>query len=145
MKARRPSVRSRPTCLDLALAFGAEVGAASGDFDALDGRAADVAGQAGAPEDFDLELVPALAAAGVEVVAEAGAAVAEGDLESLADCGVESPDALSRKRVGGALRADAGEKERFVGVDVADAGYRGLVEQCRLHGCRAAFEERMEV
>jgi hypothetical protein len=60
------------------LAFWAEVGAAAGDGDFLDGRFADEAGLAGAPVDLVLELEEAAHAVGVDVVGDGRAAELDG-------------------------------------------------------------------
>ena len=112
----------------LSLALRTEVGAASRYFRALDFAPADVARQSRPPEDLDLQMMPAFAAARVQVVAETGAAVAEGKFKRLADGLVQSLDAALREGVRRSLRVYPGEEQRFVRVDVADAGDRLLVE-----------------
>jgi len=135
---RRTGCRSR-------LASRAEVSAAPGETDALDGRSANVAGLISAAEDLHFEMMPALAAAGVKVIPEAGAAVAEGEFEGFADAGVEARDTRLRERIGGAFRADAADEERLVRVDITDAGDGRLIEQRRLHRGRTALEESVEI
>ena len=70
-------------------------------------------------------------AAGVGVV-ESGALVADGLAQHGADGGVQGGDLGRTERVGGGQRVQAGAKEGFVGVNVAQTGDDALVEQQRL-------------
>src|SRR5437867_2469661 len=112
----------------LALAFRAVVTAAASNLLPPDFAAADVTGLPGPTEDFHLQLMTTLAAAWVEIVSKARAAVAEGQFERLADGCVEAFNTPLREGVGGPFGADSGDEECLVGVDVADAGDCFLVE-----------------
>jgi hypothetical protein len=129
----------------LFLAVGAEVGAAAGEGDALDGGSADEAGLAGALVDLVAELEEAADAVGVDVVGDGGAAELNGVAQDFDEGGAE-PDELGAGEARGlAARADVGEEEGLVGVDVADAVEQGLVEQRGLDGGAAVAEDGDEV
>src|SRR3990172_9831726 len=117
----------------LALTLRTEVGAAAADLDALDGRAAGVAGLAGAAEDLDVHLHAALFAARVLVVAERGAAALDAEEEDAAHSGVQRLDLGQGEAGAEAARVDAGLETGLVGVDVADAGDAPLVEDYGLY------------
>ena len=124
------------------LAVGAEVRAPAAHFDASYLRAANIARLPRATKDLHPQLVRPLAAGGVDVVAEGGAAIAQGVVEDASDGAVESLHFRFGQRVGEPLRMDAGGEEGLVGVDVADAGDSALVEEDGLDG-RASVRERL--
>ena len=66
---------------------------------------------------------------GVEVVADGGAAGADGGVEDASEFVGEAAGFIVGEFGGGSEGADASGEERFVGVDVADAGDGGLVEE----------------
>ncbi len=117
------------------------MGASAPYDDAADGGAADAAGLAGALVDAVFELEEAFDAVGVDVVGDRGAAEADGVVEDLDEGLAELFEFIFGEATGRAAGADAGAEEAFVGVDVADAGEQGLVEQGGLDGELAAAEE----
>jgi hypothetical protein len=120
------------------------VSAATAEFDAADLRTAAITRLTGASKDLHVELVSSLAAGGIDVITEGGAAVAEGIGEHLADGGMEALNGRFRQGGGCAPGADSGGEKRFVGVDVADAGEQGLVEKDGLDRRGAALESSSE-
>ena len=121
------------------------MGGAAGEGDALDGCVADEAGEVGALVDLMAELEEAADAVGVDVVGDGGAAELDG-LAQDSDQRCAQPGELgARKARGLAARADAGEEDCLVGVDVADAVEERLVEQRGLDGGAAVAEEGDEV
>lgn len=80
------------------------------------------------------ELSGALCAAGVGVVAERAATGCDCAGEDEADGAGEGGELRLGERAGVRVRIDAGAEERFIGVDVADAGEGGLIEEERFDG-----------
>src|SRR5438552_11540928 len=128
-----------------ALALRAKVRTPSRHLFPPDFCAADVAGLPGPAEDLHLQLMPAFAPTRIEIVAEARAAVAQGKLERLPDRLMQQLDAAPRQRVRSSLRADAGDKQRLIGIYVSDAGDGLLIEQSAFYGARPPLEEGVEV
>ncbi len=127
------------------MALGAEVGSASGEDDAANGRAADEAGLTLSGVYAVLDLEEAGFTAGVDVVGNRRAAGADGrfqdGLERLAEAQQPGAGETAGHTGGANLRAE----EAFVGVNVAHAVEQRLVEQRGLDGELAAAEERDEV
>lgn len=71
---------------------------------------------------------------GIEVVAEGRPAGVDGVGEDASDGAGEPADVRSGEAVGACERVDPGVVEGLVGVDVADAGEKGLVEQSGFDG-----------
>lgn len=92
----------------LALADGAEVGAAASDEEALDGGAAGEAGLAGAEVDAVLELEEAADAIGVDVVGDGGAAELDGVGEDVDESLAEADEFGVGEASGVAAGTDAG-------------------------------------
>ena len=132
------------TFAQLHLAAGAEVGGAAADDDADDLTAAGRAGLALAGVDEELVLHRPLLAAAVAVVVDRGAAVVDPGLQGGDDGVAQRLQVLGLHRAGGRERVQAGPVERLVGVDVADAGDPGLVEQERLQRRRAPGGHRSQ-
>ena len=123
------------------LAVGAVVGAAAGEDDALDGRFADEAGFSEALIDAVLELEEAADAVGVDIIGDRGAAEPDGAFEDFAQGEAEALEFISSQAPSRSARPNAGAEETLVGVDVADAGEEGLVEQSGFDGEFAAAKE----
>ena len=118
------------------LAFRADVRAALAHDHPHDGVAAARAGLAGAAEDVQrVGVAPSMPGHAVEV---GGAMPQRRALRRYAlgqhgaDGFVQAPDFGWRQRVGAPRWMVARQPERFIGVDVADAGHAGLVQQQRL-------------
>src|SRR6185437_10016478 len=109
------------------LAVGAEVGAASGEGDALDWGSADAAGFAGAHVDIVMELEEAGDAIGVYIVGDGGAAEFDGVLQNVDQCGTETGELVAGEAAGLTAGTNAGAEEALVGVDIADAVEERLV------------------
>ncbi len=127
------------------LAFGAEMGATASQQGAADGGGAFAAGLAGSEVDAVLKLEKAFNSVGVDVIGDRGAAELDGMEEDLFEGDAEGLEARGSDAPGAEGGADAGGEERLIGVDVADAGEKRLVEQCGLDGELAAFEESTEL
>ena len=112
----------------LALAGGAVVGAAAGEDDALDRRGADAAWFAGAGVDVVVELEEAGNSVCVDVIGDRGSPKLDGFRENLDQSGAKTGEFGAGKTAGVAGGADAGVKESLVGVDVADAVEKRLVQ-----------------
>ncbi len=121
------------------------MGAATAYDDLLDQRCADAAGLALAGVDQVLELEEAGDAVRVDVVGDGGAAELDGAVKHGLKRGVEAAELGAGEAGGLTARADAGASKGLVGVDVADAVEKRLVEQGGLDGGFAAAEESGEV
>ena len=141
---RRP-VRQDTPLLRSVLADSAEVGAAATDHDALDGRAANAAGLAGARVDVVVELKEARNTIGVHIVGDRGATQSNRFSEDFIQSGAQSTKLSSGETTRMAAGANAGMEERLVRVDIADAVEQRLVEQRSLDRRLALAEERDEV
>src|SRR4051794_28707902 len=111
------------------LAARAEIGRAAADGDADDRPAAAQALLALPRVDEELVLHRALLAAGVAVVVDRGAAGVDPGLQRRDDPLAQRLQVLRLHRAGGRERVQLSAEERLVGVDVADAGDAGLVEE----------------
>src|SRR3954469_5401883 len=111
------------------LAARAEVGRAAADDDADDRAAAAQALLALPGVDEELVLHRALLAAGVAVVVDRGATGVDPGLQRRDDPVAQRLQVLGLHRAGGRERVQLGPEERLVGVDVADPGNAGLVEE----------------
>ncbi len=89
--------------------------------------------------------VVAIDAFDVAEVAEGGAAFANTVLEHLDDGGVEELDLLGLEAGAVGLGIDFAEEEGFVGVDVADSGDEGLVEEGVFNGTLAIAQPSPKV
>ena len=105
------------------------MGAAAGDYHALDGCSAAGAGPVGALVDLEAFFEAAHIAIGVAEIAESGAAMSDGALENRSDGGAELAGLLVGDMAGWGSGVDAGGEEGFIDVDVAQACDAGLVEQ----------------
>lgn len=119
----------------------AEEGGAGGLDDALDGGVAAMAGFSRAVVGGDAEFFAGDDGAGHGVF---GVGAGGGLGKDFLDGGVERCDFFSRDYVGGRGGVDAGVPERFAGVDVADAGDAGLVEEGGLDGGSGLGEDLLE-
>ena len=88
----------------------------------LDGIAAAPAGLAGAPVDPGLTAVIAIEALEVSEIAEGGAAGADAGPEHLHKALLQVGQTIERQAATGGIGSDAGGKQAFIGIDVADAG-----------------------
>ncbi len=127
------------------LALGAEVGSASGENDAANGRPADEAGLALPGVHAVLDLEEAGLTVGVDVVGNRGTAGADGRFQNGLERLAEAQQPGAGETAGPTGGADFCAEEAFVGVDVAHAVEQRLVEQRGLDGELAAAEERDEV
>src|SRR3954471_6413194 len=116
----------------LHLTAGAEVGRAAADDDADDRAAAAQTLLPLSRVDEELFLHRPLLAAGVAVVVDRGAAGVDSRLQRRDDGVPQRLQMLRLHRAGGRERVQLGPEERLVGVDVADPGDAGLVEEKRL-------------
>ena len=91
------------------------------------------------------DLEKALATLGVHVVRDRRTAGGDRFGEHGDDRVVEFAGAIAAKALGQRLGMNAGAEQRFVGVDIADAAEKGLVEKQRLDTCLAAAECRGEL
>src|SRR5215213_11194784 len=114
------------------LANGAEVGGAPANDDAGDRPPAARAVLPLAGVDEELVLHPPLLATGVAVVVDRGAAGVDPRLQRGDDGVAQRLGVLGLHRAGGRERVQLGPEQGLVGVDVADPGDPGLVEQERL-------------
>ena len=115
-----------------------------GDDDALDGALTRGARLAFPRIDPMKVLEFAGVAVGIHVVAEGTAAAADGAAEDLFHAAREPADAIERQVAAAGERVNARREERFVDVNVAEAGDEVLVEQCgldRAAGLRQAAKE----
>ena len=119
--------------------------APSCDSDLLDGSGTDEAWLSGAHVDAVLKLKEAPDAICIHIIGHGRAAELDGVLEHFHEGGAEAKQLCAGKTAGLAARTDAGAKEAFVGVDVADAVEQGLVQERGLDGGSAALEETEEV
>ncbi len=85
------------------------------------------------------------AAQGIDVIAEGAATLGDGGLEDVADACCEGVPVAWREVTSGRERVKAGEEEGFIGVDVADAGEHGLVEEDGLDGAGGGCGGLMEL
>lgn len=102
-------------------------------------RAAYVAGLAAAAVHIEGLLEITGAAFGADKVAQGGAALLDGLLQQAFDVGDEVLRVVLTQAVAGAAWVDAGKKQGFVGVDIADADDKMRVHQHGFDGC-FAFE-----
>src|SRR5687768_16190936 len=116
------------------------MGAAAADNDTLNGSAAMVAGLAGALEDGDGVLHVAFFAVGFAVAVYAGPFALDAEAEDFLDGGVEGGQVGRSQGIGRLQGVKAGVVERFVGINVADAGNEGLFQQKRLKGAGTAAQ-----
>jgi len=123
----------------------AVVGASPGEEDAADGGSADEAGLAGAQVDAMLELEEAGNAVGVDVIGDGRAPQFDGLAQDGLQGGVQPIEAGASEASGHARGADSGVEEAFVGVDVADAMEKLLVEQGGFDGELSMAKEGCEV
>ena len=107
------------------LTLGADMRAALADAEADDGRSAAAAGLAGAAVDREVSLH---AAAGIDPV-DGGSVQPDGEAEYSADGPVETDHLGIGNGVRSCQRMEASGGERFVGVDVAEAGDERLVKE----------------
>ena len=125
--------------------MGAEVGGAAGEGDALDGGSADEAGLASALVDLVAELEEAADAIGVDIIRHGGAAEFDRLAQDFDKRSAQPGELDAGEARGLPARADMGEEEGLVGVDVADTVEEGLIEQRGLDGRTAVAEEGDEV
>jgi len=123
----RTDFRCRPS--KLLLTSRAEVSAAASDYDALDGGLAGPAGLAGTGVDAVVKLEETGNTVGVNVIRDGGATELDGLFENLLQGGAQVGEFVAREASGVAAGADAGVVQGLVGVDVADAVEKGLVEK----------------
>jgi hypothetical protein len=116
----------------LALAFGAVMGSAASNEDTANWRLAAAAGFAGAQVDTVFKLKKAARAIGINVIRNRGTAELNGVGEDLAQRQPQAVEFGAGDAIGPTAGPDAGMKEAFVGVDVAHASEKRLVEQGRL-------------
>ena len=131
------------------LAARTEGGAALGDDDFDEGRAAAFARKPAATVGFHALAVTAGFAVHVAVVglpfAEGGAAILNTDTEDVANGAVEGFALVGCEGAGAALGMNRGGPEGFVGIDVTDTGNERLIEQQRLDGTLTVGEQLFEI
>lgn len=113
----------------LLLTIRTEVAGAARDFNALDGVAADFAGQTFPFVDVSEVQIGSERAVGLEVVPGASTAMFERELKHMGDTLEDFFDFCWFNVFGFASGADFGAKKRFVGVDIADTGHQTLLQQ----------------
>src|SRR2546421_11628325 len=82
-------------------------------------------------------------AIGIDVVAQGAAAMVDGAAENELDRPVQSKDLVAGEQIARSGGINAGMEERFIGVDVADAGQDALIEKGGLN-CPASFGKAFE-
>src|SRR5207248_8432454 len=112
----------------LALAFAAVHRAAAGQTGGLQGRPASQTGLPTAAVDEQLLLVAAAQPEGVDVIDDRRAARRNAVFQHLLDRGVERPPFTDGEAVRPPARTDSRPKTCLVGVDVADAGEKRLIQ-----------------
>src|SRR3954452_10057827 len=80
----------------------------------------------------------------VHVVAQATAAVLDRAAEDALDRPIQSPDVVLAQVARRARRVNAGEEERLVHIDIAEAGDQPLVEQGGLNRAPRAGQSRLQ-
>jgi len=110
------------------------VGAAPSQLDAPDGGLADAAGEAGAQVYTVFKLEKPSHSAGIYIIGDRGTTKPDGVLQNLAEGAPETLQLGPGEAAGAPARTDSGMKQALVGVDVAHAREKGLIEQCCLDG-----------
>ena len=77
--------------------------------------------------------------------AEGGSSILNADAEHVADGAIEGVAFVGGQGAGTALRMEGGFPEGFVGINIADTGDEGLVEQQRFEGAFAGGENGFEI
>lgn len=103
------------------------------DPEGLERRSAPAAGKPRAAVHLVSFMICAARAAGIDIVAQGRAPAPDRGVQHAADCSRQRRYPLSIEVRSKRKRMDSGEVERLIGVDVADAGHGGLIEQRRLH------------
>lgn len=111
------------------LALAAPVGAAAPQPIPQDWGAAAPAGLARAPVDARLAAIVAIGACEIPEITERGAASADAGLQDLHQGGPQALKGLRVEAPCGGVGVDAGRKQRLIGIDIADSGHQGLIEQ----------------
>ena len=110
----------------------AEVGTSLRNDAALDGRSAATTWFTTATEDSQLAAEAPRRAIRTCEVLDGGPPRGDSSAQDGADTPMQPPYFAGRERVGGPQWVDAGGVERFVDVDIPEAGEEALVEQQRL-------------
>lgn len=116
------------------------MGRSASDDDAMDGGLAGGAGLVGAIVDFMKVLEAAGPTIAIDIVADGGAAITDGQAQDGFDRLVESVDLLGGELAGAGEGMDVGGKEGFIHIDIAESGDEGLVEEGGLDGAARAGE-----
>ena len=82
-------------------------------------------------------------AIGIDVITQRAAAMVDGAAENELDRPIQSKDLLAGEQIARSGGINAGMEERFIGVDVADAGEDALIEKGSLN-CAAGFGKAFE-
>src|SRR5512133_807035 len=117
--------RARSVCR---LAVGAKVRTALSDHQALDRCATGETGLALQPIDAPLLLVVALTAIGWPKISQCRAAFADGLAQHLANRGMQALHLVVRQFGCRSQGMDAGQKQRFIGIDIPQPGHDSLVQ-----------------
>src|ERR1043166_5145336 len=107
---------------------------ASGDHYALDRSLASQARLGGAHVDAMLELEESFFPVGIDIVGYGGAACFDRFLQNFTHGRIKSAKLVAGDGMRAAPGTDAGAKERFVGIDVADSAEKFLIQQRALDG-----------
>jgi len=118
------------------------VGGSAAEDDPLDGGFTADTWLIFASVDAVQELEATFFAVGIDVVAQGAAAVIDGAAENQLDGAIEAEDLLASETIGGDCRGNVAVEERFVGVDVADARDKALIEERGFYGA-AGFGEAL--
>ena len=110
------------------LTVGAEVGAAAGNEEAADGRSAGGTGFAGTEIDFVFQLEESFGAIRVHVIGNGGAAERDGFPQHGLDGGMQALQFPAGEPASLTPGTNAGAKQAFVGIDIADAVEKFLVQ-----------------
>lgn len=124
------------------LAMRAEVGAAASDENPANRGSADQAGLAGAEIDLVLQLKEAFLPGSVHIVRNGRAAESDRLPQYGLDGAAQNRQFLGFEPARLAQRADAGMKETFIGVDVANAVQKLLIQQGGFDGRSTSAKQR---
>lgn len=97
--------------------------------DPLDGTLALATTQTLTSVDVELGLVLTVAAVRVDVVVNAGAPLADGFAKQVSHDGSEALAFVGSERLRRAAGVEPSEEEGFIGVNVANPGHDGLIEE----------------
>jgi len=111
------------------LAVGAKIGAPVSDRDALDSGLAPAASLSTSVGNIEFVLMSPRLAVSVSVVGDGSAAIADGSLKHLNDGSVKLRYLLLRQSPCRPEGVDAGQKQSFIGIHIADASEESLIAE----------------